>query len=361
MLAGSQHWGFSGAPGLPPRVLAHVGLRPLIDYPLEWVWAAGARDIDICVNASVSTVREHLGDQYENLAVRYHTDLLPRGAAGCVKDAAAYSDADTFLIVEASVIPRIKALRLLDAHVRSGALMTVVTTSADDSPDDLAPAAMYVVERRALECIRPQGFQDIKENLIPQLFREGAQVITYAAPDYCPRVTNVESYLAVNQWLVEQYAAEAAGAADPAAPGHVMADASAAIDANALILGPVLIGPRVRVAAGATIVGPTVVGADTTIASGALVSRSVVGRRSTIERQASVHAAVVADGARVTTDSRLFGELAAAADHRGSWLRRLFGARPATVEPGTAPARPPMDLPRIPGSLAGDGVRGEFL
>ena len=63
---------------------------------------------------------------------------------------------------------------------------------------------MYVFNRQALDLVPGRGFYDIKEHLIPELYRSGERVIAYAAGGVSPRVLDASSYLAVNEWMVER-------------------------------------------------------------------------------------------------------------------------------------------------------------
>ena len=72
------------------------------------------------------------------------------------------------------------------------------------TPGVQVPSGMYVFNREALDVVPGRGFYDIKEHLIPQLYRSGERVIAYPSEGASPRVLDASSYLAVNEWMVEQ-------------------------------------------------------------------------------------------------------------------------------------------------------------
>jgi NDP-sugar pyrophosphorylase family protein len=109
-----------------------------------------------------------------------------------------------------------------------------------------------------LDLIPEHGFQDIKENLIPRLHRAGARVMAYESEGVCPRVLNAQTYLAVNQWVLERRVREEGESEGLVHP-------TAWVEPGARLVGPVQLGPRVRVQSGATIVGPTSIGAESTV------------------------------------------------------------------------------------------------
>jgi NDP-sugar pyrophosphorylase family protein len=361
VLAGSYGWGNTDAhQRLPPRPLAAVALRPLISYSLEWLWSGGATEIAVCANGSSSVLRQHLGDTFERTQLRYHDDLLPRGPAGCVRDAVAHVSASTIVVVEGSIVPRLSLPRLLAQHRQTGAAMTVVTTIADDS-NDQRPAGIYVLQRSSVESIALSGFHDIKETLIPRLHRDGALVCAYTAEDESRRVTTLESYLAVNAWLVERIAAVRYPdfRRDDARP---VADVSAAVDPSALIVGPVLIGTRATIAAGATIIGPAVVGDGSSVGSNALVSRSVVGRGCLVSAGAVVHGCVIGDGAAVAASAAVYRRLVVAKSSP-SWFDRLRGRLRASSKehPRIGGAGVVTPITSITHGIPSETVRPELL
>jgi mannose-1-phosphate guanylyltransferase len=163
---------------------------------------------------------------------------------------------------------------------------------------------VYVFERRVLDHIPEAGFQDIKENLIPRLHRAGERVVTHETDGFCPHVLNAQTYLAVNQWMVQRLAEKGRDNGDES-----LVHPSAWVEQGALLVGPVQVGARARVQAGATIVGPTSIGAESTVARNALVARSAVWRGCTVGEGSVVHGCVVGDGAVIPPAARLFNNV----------------------------------------------------
>src|SRR5439155_21486014 len=118
-----------------------------------------------------------------------------------------------------------------------------------------SPAGVFVFEARVLEHVPESGYQDIKEVLIPRLYRAGERVATYSAQGRCPRVSSPESYLAVNAWMLERMDSPPAGYRRS---GEAYLHATAQVDETARLIGPVQVGPDARIGRGALVVGPTV-------------------------------------------------------------------------------------------------------
>jgi NDP-sugar pyrophosphorylase family protein len=316
VLAGTYHWSGTSFEALLPRPLLPVAQAPLVSYALRWLRDGGVASATVCANSASRAVRSYLGKGNRlTMDIAYHEDWTPRGAAGCVRDAAARTDAQTLVIADGTAIPSVNIGLLLADHRSSQAAVTIVVhhdrlARAGERP--LNPGGIYVFDRRALDYINETGFQDIKETLIPKLCKAGERIVTHAGLGVCPRVLNAETYLAVNHWMIEQMGA------DPSPLEHwgtyfeteqVLAHPTAWVDPAARIIGPVLLGPEVRVGAGATVVGPVSLGPGCEVGERALVSRSVAWDRVSVRAGATVDHCVLADDAIVGPGERLLHAL----------------------------------------------------
>jgi NDP-sugar pyrophosphorylase family protein len=313
VLAGTYHWSGSSFEDLLPRPLVPVAQAPLVSYALRWLRDGGIPRATLCANSASRAVRSYLGGGSRlTMSLEYHEDWTPRGAAGCVRDAASRSDADTLVIADGTSIPAVNIALLLDDHRSAQAAVTIVVhhdrqARAGERP--LNPGGIYVFDRRVLDYIPETGFQDVKETLIPKLYRAGERIVTHAGLGVCPRVLNAETYLAVNHWMIEQVAEDPSPLEHWGAyveNGQLLAHPTAWVAPGARTVGPVLLGPGVKVASGATIVGPTSLGAGCQVGEDALVSRSVAWDRCLVGAGAVVDGCVLADDAVIPQRARLF-------------------------------------------------------
>ncbi len=313
VLAGTYPKVHSQLDRLSLRPLLPVAQQPLITYALRWMQAGGLTRATICTNSAARAIRASLDASALGMDLDYTEDWTPRGAAGCLHDAGVSTDARTFVVADATTVPVVDLGGLLEAHRTSGAAVTVVAShdhrSTGDETARMRPSGIYVVDRRVLAQIADEGFVDIKERLIPALYRAGERVATYAARDVSPRVFDTETYLALNQWAVERSTRY-----DQPRPGYYLSgDAviheSAVVDPEARLLGPVLLGPGVAIAPGATVVGPASIDRGTTVGRNAVVSRSVVWSGCHVGAEAFVDRCMLADGAAVGTRQSLYSAL----------------------------------------------------
>ena len=334
VLVGTHPWTRSAFDKLAPRPLLPVAHRPLVSYALFWLRDGGVLDVAVCANRETQVLESRLHrDVPVGMTVSYHEDPMPRGAAGAIRDAAAASDADTFVIADGTAIPTADLPDLLRAHRAAGAAVTVVVheeCSRNGAASLQVPTGVYVFNREALDAVPATGFYDIKENLIPQLHRSGVRVSAYAVQTASPRVLDASSYLAVNEWMVEHLVTSGAQIEGYQKQGTCLRHRDAIIAEDAVFVGPVLVGPGARVMSGAVIVGPTSIGREAVVGPGVLVSRSAVWRRSLVQENAVADRCIVGDDAVVTAGAQAFRQIKMATPRREP--RMVRRAAPALQE-----------------------------
>ena len=304
VLAGAYPAAHSALDALVPRPLLPVAQQPLITYALRWLSDNGLERATICANSAARSIRARIDAAALAMSLEYREDWNPRGAAGCVRDAALNLGSHTFVVADGTAVPVVEIGELVESHRATEALLTVVV--AADPSGRLMPAGVYVFDRRAFDHVPADGFQDIKERLLPKLYAAGENVVSYVTPRVAPRVVNTESYLALDHWAVERLREQPARSRGFAARGDAFVHESASVDPSARLLGPVLVGAGASVAAGATLVGPLSLGSGTRVGRGAVVSRSVAWTRCDVGAEAVVDRCLLADGARVEPGKPLF-------------------------------------------------------
>jgi mannose-1-phosphate guanylyltransferase len=327
----------SALDALTPRPLLPVAQQPLITYALRWLSKGGVERATICANSAARAIRARLDTAALGMQLAFLEDWNPRGAAGCVRDAGARREARTFVVADGTSVPVVELGDLVESHRAAQALLTVAV--APDATGRLAPCGVYVFDRRAFDYIPADGFQDIKERLLPRLYEAGEPVATHVAATAAPRVVNVESYLALDHWAVERLARQALDAGDYHLQGDAIVHGSAVVDPAARLLGPVLVGPGVTIGRGATLVGPLSLGPGTRVGRAAVVSRSVAWSGCVIGDEALVDRCMLADEARVDRRTPLFGSVRVAERPRPTRLpgRSLWQPLVAALKPA-APA-----------------------
>lgn len=284
VLAGTHHYGNGSLDALAPRPLVPVANAPVIAYVTHWLAAGGMREATVCVTDMASAFAECLGDQSKaGCHLRYLEDCGLRGPAGCVRDAAVQLRAERYLVVEATLIPMVDLTDLLDTHVRNAALATVVgIEQSANGTRLLEPVGIYVFERTALEHVHPAGYVDIKETLLPRLYKMGEHVQCYRTSSACPSIRSFESYFAANHWALENADSLKHLQCEYDRIGDAFVHRTARVDKEARLIGQLIIGQDTVIERGATIVGPATIGNRCTIGAHALVGRSILWDECTV-------------------------------------------------------------------------------
>lgn len=184
-------------PALPgmPKCLAPIGDRPLLDYWLDALEAAGVGEARINTHYLADQVRMHIAAANATrplvLCETYETDLL--GSAGTVRANRGWADdADEILIVYADNLSTIDLGRLLETHRAHDHPMTMALFRAErpsacgiatldvegvvrafvekpETPEsDLANAGIYVVDAAAWREIADMAAHDFGFDVLPR-------------------------------------------------------------------------------------------------------------------------------------------------------------------------------------------------
>jgi len=310
VLVGTHPWASSAFDRLLPRTLLPIAHRPLLSYALFWLHGGGISDVTVCANRETQALESRLVRHVpEGMAAIYREDTMPRGAAGAFRDAAVASSAKTFVVADGSAIPNVNIGDLLAAHAAGAAAVTVLVhaePSRHGNPGLQVPSGIYVFDRSALDFIPANGFFDIKENLIPALYRAGQRVIVHETTTASPRVLDASSYLAVNEHMVEHLVNNGEGLDGYVRSGQSLIHREAIVAEDAVLVGPLLVGPGALIMSRAVIVGPTSIGRDARIGSGVLVSRSAIWRRCSIGDHSVADRCILSDDTVVDAGTHSF-------------------------------------------------------
>ncbi len=217
-----------------------------------------------------------------SMELSFSDEQFPSGTAGCIRDSAKSSSDDMFLVLSAQtiVLPDIQAV--INDHKKRHSDLTVLF--CQDTLGTASRAQFYLCDRAIIKHIPSKGYFDIKESLIPELFREGKKVT--ATKLLLPTLSfrNRAEYLnAIWQYLAnggtEDFALEhwnGRGTSD------VVIAADAAVDSTARIFGPVIVMNESVISEKAVIFGPAVIGRKVYIGSNSLVEKSVLWDGSSI-------------------------------------------------------------------------------
>jgi NDP-sugar pyrophosphorylase family protein len=234
---------------------------------------------------------------------------MPRGPAGCLRDASELTDAEEYVVVEGFILPSVDLRAVLSAHRRSGAVATIVVHGERHNETaswrESAPVGVYVFSRHAVSRISPSSYQDIKETLIPGLLRDGATVVVCPADEPSPRVWDLATFLGVQPWALARARDHGDLHSRYMWRGTTAVHPTAWMAKSARAIGPAMIGAGTHVGERALLIGPVVVGSECRLGESVLVGNSVICDGAVLEPESRVDSCVIAVGASVRARMRL--------------------------------------------------------
>jgi histidinol-phosphate phosphatase family protein len=229
VLAGGRGERLAGGRAGPPKPLVPLCGLAVVEHVLGWLGSEGVTDVVMCLGHRASEIETALGDGARfGLRVTYQVEAAPLGTAGAVRAALARLG-ERFFVVYADVVADIDLRQMAQVHAHSGAVATlaihpsdhafdsdrVVTDARGDiermiRPSDgggpeagaLCSAALYLVERRALEWPALATPCDFARDLFPALCAAGERLHAYRTTEYLKdmgtpaRLAQVEADLA---------------------------------------------------------------------------------------------------------------------------------------------------------------------
>ena len=147
------------------RALWPVAGKPVLQHLIEGLAAQGLRRFVLCCENSADQIRENI-QLPAHLDVRFMDATMPRGTAGCIRDAAEPGRDELLLAFAACTLMPPDVDELIRTHQSGDASMTIFSM-VEPMPSG-CDAQLYMASRRYLTR-SPKGYCDIKEGLRPSL------------------------------------------------------------------------------------------------------------------------------------------------------------------------------------------------
>ena len=196
---------------------------------------------------------------------------------------------------------------MLQQHLAQGNVLTVFCVKDPGAARPrraalLRSAGVYYCEPVVLDFIRSEGYQDLKEQLIPALQRSGHRVGAVTLKQATCEVSDWPTYLSVLTYTLSKGRFDNSGYRE-LAPG-VWGGEGVTIEPRARIVGPVLLDHGCTVEDDAVVLGPAIVGKECHLESGSWVIRAVLRDRMQCRKGTSIVDQFVPDPRRLGITSR---------------------------------------------------------
>ncbi|MEV4222660.1 MULTISPECIES: mannose-1-phosphate guanyltransferase [unclassified Nonomuraea] len=284
-----------------PKPLLPVVNRPIMEHVLRLLKRHGVTETVVTVQFLAALVRNYFGDGDElGMSLQYATEDVPLGTAGSVKNAAARLHDDRFLVISGDALTDIDLSDMVRFHRENSALVTIGLKRVpnplefgiiivDESGrvqrflekptwgqvfSDTVNTGVYVMEPEVLAHVAAGEPVDWSGDVFPRLLERGAPIYGYVAAGYWEDVGTHESYLKAHADALTGKVRLDIGGFE-VSPG-VWVAASASVEPDAVLKGPLFIGEYAKVEAGAELREYTVLGNNAVVREGAFLHRAIV-------------------------------------------------------------------------------------
>jgi NDP-sugar pyrophosphorylase family protein len=311
-----------------PKLLFPIGGRPVLEQTVDHLSSFGVDEVILAVKYLADELREHFGEEYHGVKIRYSLEPEPLGTGGPIAFARKYyGKKETLLAMNGDIFAEINIDAMRRVHESSHALATIALHEVEDptrfgvarldeqsrirqfiekprltdAPSRLINAGTYLLEPRAIDRI-PRGRKVIIEReVFPALANEGT-LFGYVHPGTWFDIGNIDDFRNANFTLLENKTpckvivgrdARVSRSANLTCPALVGDDT---IVEDAAKLGPrAIIGRRVRVGGNVSVVD-SIVFDDTEVGSNSSIKGAVVGDSVTIGKGVSIQTGSVVSG-----------------------------------------------------------------
>jgi NDP-sugar pyrophosphorylase family protein len=338
-----------------PKPLLPIANQAFLEHQLNWLARYGVDEVVLSLGYLPDAFEAHFPDgHFLDMKLRYAVEDHPLGTAGAVRFAAHGLD-ERLVVCNGDVLTNLDLDELVAFHDDRGAQATICLTQVTDpsafgvvptrddgevvafvekppkgrAPTNWINAGTYVLEPSVLERIPERLTVSIERETFPRMLQQPGRLYAMTNDAYWLDIGTPDKYLQAHaDVLTGKLGPTPAPDARAISPG-VWTQGDVAIDPEARLEAPVLLGDGVRVAAGARIAG-SVVGAHCEIGPGARLLRSVLHERSVVETDAEAIDSVLGVGARlgagaIASDQTIVGRgaaLDAGARASGARIRR---------------------------------------
>ncbi|MGE4317560.1 MAG: sugar phosphate nucleotidyltransferase [Deferribacterales bacterium] len=313
-----------------PKPMIPVFNKPMMEYIIESLKAAGIIDIVILLYFKPEVIQGYFGDG-SSRGVKIHY-VLPDddyGTAGAVKKAQKYLD-DRFIIVSGDLISDFNIQEIIGFHEVKNSLATITLTSVPDPLQfgvvitdkeskilrflekpgwgevfsDTINTGIYVFEPEILQYIPEDSNFDFSKDLFPKLMASGIDIFGYNAKGYWRDVGNPDSYRAALLDIMDgQVSLPMAGTKTEDKSAVVYTGSNTVIDESAKFEGLVVLADGCIVGKDAYVKN-SVIGAGCVLEEKSRVTSSILWQKCSVGKNTHVQNAVLCDNVKLGASVR---------------------------------------------------------
>jgi NDP-sugar pyrophosphorylase family protein len=148
--------------------------KPALERTIGLLAEQGLSRFVVCRQSDPSDKLSHPDVKIPNGAdVVFLNDPLPRGPAGCLRDAIDFVRDDLLLVMPAGLVSPPVVERLLDQHYGAQSPLSVFLNPKTEGAEYPLESGIYLCSPEAVRIVGENGYMDLKEGLIRELARLG--------------------------------------------------------------------------------------------------------------------------------------------------------------------------------------------
>jgi len=306
---------------------------PLLSHQLHSLKRVGVKEVAVVLGSNVNDmpgVKEKIsGCCVDGPEVSCFVEDSPRGTAGALKDLEGFLGPHPFLVISANVyLDSLDLSAVLRSHGSRKDGVTVVVEEGGRAKSDLEnvevdgdgvirrfhvlhhskdmrrrvrSAGVYAFKPDVLGHIPETSYMDIKEQLIPELYRDGVPVRAFSAPGRIRTIDTFPDYFNLNRELLlnglDGSSAALSGMTE--VRDRVWAGRDVTISPDAYVLGPVIIGDGTVIEGGSKLIGPATIGRGCRVGRDVLVREAIMLDHVRVEDSFTVEYSLVGESCAI--------------------------------------------------------------
>lgn len=315
-----------------PKPMVPVVNKPVMQHILELLKRHGYTDVVVTLQYMADYIQDYFGNgQPYGVKLQYAVEEAPLGTAGSVRNASAYLDNKSpILVISGDALTDFDLPRIVEWHRQRKALATMVlyrvpnpleygvivtddedrVTRLHEKPSwgevvsDTVNTGIYVFDPAILDMIEPGHSVDWSKDIFPQLLEKGASLYGYVAEGYWCDIGNLTEYRRASADVLTGKVR--LGPLGHYRGGDVWVGENVEIAPDAQLIGPIYLGNEVKIKGGAVIHGPASIRDYTIVDNRAQVDRSMVWRNCYIGEGAELRGTIICRQSTMKAKSVLY-------------------------------------------------------
>jgi D-glycero-alpha-D-manno-heptose 1-phosphate guanylyltransferase len=132
VLAGGLGTRLSGIISDIPKPMASVGVRPFLEYLLDYLVEQGVEQAVLAVSHKWEVIRQHFGDSYRGIPLGYSVEDEPLGTGGAIRQALETLPDDEIIVLNGDTLFHIDLDAFATTHRGGNSLLTIALKQVAD-------------------------------------------------------------------------------------------------------------------------------------------------------------------------------------------------------------------------------------